>query len=349
MLYRPAFGGAVGTIFERFFITNIVRVMSILHRLASLRLTAVLMVMFCAGILIAYFGNLPFSPVISACLGILAMNLMAMIATNPRFRQQRPLFVFHLALLAIILLVALGRMIYLKGEAELVEGLEFDGQLVSMEAGPWHPWRLDQTKFINHGFSVAYAPGLKRLETRNKVSWIDVSGDRREAEIGDDKPLILEGYRFYTTWNKGFSLLFEWIPDGGEAGVGSVNLPSYPANSLKQAQQWSLPGLKEPLWSMLQFDGDLIPPDQEGYFRLPNDYRVVVRYGDQRWELVPGESQAIALPGGTLRYLELRSWMGYMLTWDATIPWLLAASTVAVLALAWHFWAQFSRRPWNQD
>lgn len=323
--------------------------MSFVNSMASLRLTAALMVMFCTGILVAYLGSFRFAPVIAASFGALAINLLAMIVTNPRFRQQRPLFIFHLALLVIILLVALGRMIYLKGEAELVEGLEFDGQLVTMDAGPWHPWRLDRAKFINHGFSIAYAPGLRRLETRNKVSWVNADGQNREGVIGDDKPLILEGYRFYTTWNKGFSLLFEWVPAGGEAGVGSVNLPSYPANKLKQAQQWALPGLKEPLWSMLQFEGELIPADQEGHFRLPDDYRVVVRYGDQRWELVPGQNQVIALPGGTLRYLELRSWMGYMLTWDATIPWLLAASTVAVLALAWHFWAQFSRKPWNQD
>lgn len=323
--------------------------MSIIHRVASLRLTAALMVMFCTGVLVAYLGGFRFAPVIAVSFCALALNLLAMIVSNPRFRQQRPLFVFHVALFVIMLLIAFGRMIYLKGEAELVEGLEFDGQLVSVDAGPWHPWRLERAKFTNHGFSVAYAPGLRRLETRNKVSWVDAEGQNRDAVIGDDKPLVLEGYRFYTTWNKGFSLLFEWIPAGGEAGIGSVNLPSYPANALKQAQQWELPGLKEPLWSMLQFEGELIPADQEGHFRLPNDYRVVVRYGDQRWELVPGENQVIALPGGALRYLELRSWMGYMLTWDATIPWLLAASTLAVLALAWHFWAQFSRRPWDQD
>jgi cytochrome c biogenesis protein len=323
--------------------------MDTLRRVASLRLTAVLMAVFGLGILVAYSGGFSFAPIIAACLGALALNLLAMILTNPRFRQQRPLFIFHLALLAIILLVALGRMVFLNGQAELVEGLEFDGQLVSVDAGGWHPWHLDRVTFINHGFSVAYAPGLKRLQTHNKVSWTDAEGKAQESVIGDDKPLVLDGYRFYTTWNKGFSLLFEWVPAGGEAVMGSVNLPSFPANALKQAQQWSLPGLKEPLWSMLQFEGELIPADQEGHFRLPEDYRVVVRNGEQRWELVPGANQVITLPGGTLRYVELRSWMGYMVTWDATIPWLLAAAVVAVLALSWHFWQRFVGRPWNPD
>jgi cytochrome c biogenesis protein len=165
--------------------------------------------------------------------------------------------------------------------------------------------------------------------------------------IGDDTPLVLHGYRFYTTSNKGFSLVFGWEPTGGEPLLGSVNLPSYPVNALSQAQEWHLPGLQGSVWVMLQFEGDLIPTDEEGQFRLPDDYRVVVRYGDQRWEMAPGGRDAVDLPGGRLRYLEMRSWMGYLVTADATIPWLLAVSTLAVLALGWHFWRQFAARPWN--
>jgi cytochrome c biogenesis protein len=202
---------------------------------------------------------------------------------------------------------------------------------------------------VNHGFTVSYAPGLKRLETRNRVTWLDDKGGEQSAVIGDDTPLVLNGYRFYTTWNKGFALLFEWQPSVGEPTLGAVHLPSYPINSLKQAQQWQLPGVREPVWAMLQFEGDLIPNDRDGHFRLPDDYQVVVRQGEQRWVLTPGQDQVIDLPGGQLRYHELRTWMGYMVTWDATIPWLLVASTLAVLALGWHFWQQFSRRPWNPD
>lgn len=321
--------------------------MAVLHRLASLRLTAGLLAVFGLGVLVAHLGGLRFAPIIAACLGALALNLLAMILTNQRFRRQWPLFIFHLALLALILLVALGRMIYLKGQAEVLEGEAFDGRLVSLDAGPWHPWGLDRVSFVNHGFSIAYAPGLKRQETRNKVSWVDGAGRQAEAIIGDDKPLVLDGYNFYTSWNKGFSLLFEWQASGQAPQLGSVNLPGYPGNALKQAQEWSLPGLPEPIWAMLQFEGELIPVDREGHFRLPDDYRVVVRYLAQRWELVPGQDNVIDLPGGRLRYAGLRAWMGYHVTWDATIPWLLLVSTIAVLSLGWHFWRQFSRQPWN--
>jgi cytochrome c biogenesis protein len=201
--------------------------------------------------------------------------------------------------------------------------------------------------FVNHGFRIAYAPGLMRQETRNRVSWINARGVEEEAVIGDDKPLVLDGYRFYTTWNKGFALVFEWLPRNGSPALGSVNLPGYPANALKQAQEWHLPGVPGAIWTALQFEGDLIPPDRDAEFRLPDDYRVVVRYGDRRWELAPGDDAPIDLPGGQLRYVGLRTWMGYLVTWDATIPWLLAASALAVLALGWHFWSRFSRQPWN--
>lgn len=318
-----------------------------LARLASLRLTLALLGVLGAAILAAYFGGLRYSPAIAAGLSALAVNLLANLVVTPRLRQQGPLLLFHLALLAIILLVALGRMVYLRGQVEVLDGEEFAGQLLRHDAGPWHPWRLDEVRFVNHGFRIAYAPGLLRQQTRNRVSWLNARGQEESAEIGDDTPLVLSGYRFYTTWNKGFALVFAWQPRRGPPVLGSVNLPGYPANALKQAQEWRLPGVPEPVWAMLQFEGELIPEDRDGEFRLPDDYRVVVRYGDRRWDLVPGEDTAIDLPGGQLRFVELRTWMGYLVTWDATIPWLLLAATVAVLALGWHFWREFSRRPWN--
>lgn len=323
--------------------------MHFLLRLASLRLTLVLFVVLGLGVLLAHLFELGFALIVATCLALLAINLLATVMTNRRFRQQGPLLLFHLALLAIILLIALGRLLYLNGQAEVLEGEAFDGHLVSADAGVLHPWGLDRIAFVNHGFRVSYAPGLLRQETRNKVSWTDEQGIAHEAVIGDDKPLILHGYRFYTTWNKGFSLVFEWQPTAGEPLLGAVNLPGYPGNALKQAQQWQLPGLPEPVWAMLQFDGDLIPADRDGEFRLPDDYRVVVRYGDQRWELQPGRDTVIDLPGGRLRYDGLRTWMGYLVTWDGTIPWLLGACAVAVLALGWHFGRQFARQPWNPD
>lgn len=319
-----------------------------LVRLASLKLTLAVFILLGASLLLAYFSAVRTSPWLVFSLALLAVNLLAAIATNRHFRRQLPLLVFHLALLAIVLLVAVGRLTYLRGKAEVVEGEEFEGRLTEADAGPWHPWGLEAARFTNLGFRIIYAPGLYRLGTENRVGWIDEQGQHHETVIGDHRPLVRNHYRFYANWNKGFALIFGWEPRKGAPVAGSVNLPGYPSNALKQAQQWQLPGEKEPIWAMLQFDGDLIPSETGGEFRLPPDYRVVVRQGGRRWELDPHlGASSIELPGGRLRYLGLRTWMGYEVAWDRTMPWLLAASVIAVLALGWHFWRKFAARPWD--
>lgn len=320
-----------------------------LSRLGSLRLTIPIFFLLGIGVLFAYFSEVRTSPWLVFSLALLAVNLLAAVATNPHFRRQAPLMIFHLALLAIVVLVAVGRLTYLKGRVEVLEGEEFEGQLIEADAGPWHPFSgLQDARFVNLGFRIAYAPGGFRLGTENRVGWVDEAGRRQEMVIGDHTPLVRNHYRFYANWNKGFALMFAWEPKAGEPVVGNVNLPGYPANALKQAREFPLPGLAEPIWTALQFDGDLIPTETGGEFRLPEQYKVVVRHGQQRWELDPGRgATAVNLPGGRLHFMGLRTWMGYDVAWDRTIPWLLAVSVVATLALGWHFWRKFAARPWD--
>jgi cytochrome c biogenesis protein len=71
---------------------------------------------------------------------------------------------------------------------------------------------------------------------------------------------------------------------------------------------------------------------------------ILVRVDGAEAEMQPGES--VRLAGGTLRYVGLRTWMGYRVTYDQTSTWLLAAALVAVAALLWHYVAKFRRRPW---
>lgn len=328
--------------------------MRLLGWLGSLRLTLVAFVFLGAGILIAYMNETHTSPWLVSALVLLAVNLLSAILTRPYFRQQKPLLVFHLALLALILLIALGRLTYLNGQAEVVEGTEFSGDVLVTGEGAWHRRAFEKLRFINHGFSIAYGEGLYRLQTRNRVSWSDAAGKPQEAVIGDHVPMILDGYRFYTTSNKGFALIFDWQRPGLPTIRGSINLPSYPANSLSQAQQWVLPGMSEPVWVMLQLDEELIKEDQPGEFRLPVTYRVIVRHLDRRYELpdfsrpdVSPRLRSVEFPEGRLVYVGIRSWMGYKVTYDPTLHWLLAVAVLAVLALGWHFWRKFTATPWN--
>lgn len=313
--------------------------------LASLRLTLGLLVVLGAAILLAYQSEEWRSWPLALPLFALSANLLAAVATNNAFRRQLPLLVFHLALVALLLLVAAGRLTYLKGTLELARGATFDGRLTTTDAGPFHAGDLTSVRFSNQGFSIDYAPGLLRGETRNTVAWVGEDGQPRRAVIGDQEALKLKGYRFYTSFNKGFAPVFLWLPNEGERRLGAVHLPAYPLHELTQAQAWTPPGSRSPVWIMLQFDEKLLDPDGPAAFRLPEKYSVVVRAGEQRVELSPGEF--VDLPDGRLKLDGLTTWMGYNVFYDWTLPWLAAASVAAVLSLGWHFWRKFAAKPWD--
>jgi len=318
----------------------------ILQFLASLKFTLVILVALGAGVVLAYTSRAPAVWALVGPLAALAVNLAAAVWTNSVFRRQTPLLIFHLALIAIVLLVALGRLTYLKGQLELAEGEVFDGQLTQEESGLWHPRHLDALRFSNEGFTVEYAKGVRRGATRNRVAWTDAAGRMQREVIGDQDALILAGYRFYTSFNKGFAPAFVWRPDAGAPMLGTVHLPAYPLHQYKQALEWTPPGSKTSLWVMLQFDEVILDPAQPSEFRLPAQHQVVVRAGERRQELKPGE--AMRLADGVLVYDGLRSWMGYTVFYDFTLPWLLAAGVLAVVSLGMHFWKKFSARPWDE-
>ncbi len=314
--------------------------------LASLKFTLVIIIALALGVVAAYTSTVQAVWGLVGPLLAFALNLTAAVVTNPIFRRQTFLLIFHLALIAIVLLLAIGRLTYLKGQLELSEGEVFDGQLSQEEKGPLHPLHLDALHFSNEGFTISYNKGIRRGDTRNRVAWTGADGQVRHEIIGDQNPLILAGYRFYTSFNKGFAPAFIWQPSaGGPPMLGTVHLPAYPLHEYKQATEWVPPQSKTPLWIMLQFDEVILDPEKPSEFHLPTQYQVVVRSGDERHELKPGDS--LKLPDGVLEFDGLRSWMGYTVFYDRTLPWLLASGLLAVASLALHFWKKFSSRPWN--
>lgn len=315
-------------------------------RLASLKLTLVLIVAFGAGIVLSYTGRLDGTWALAVPLAMFAVNLMAAVVTRPAFRQQRALLMFHWGLIAIVLLLAIGRLTYLRGTVEIADGAEFNGELTSFDAGPWHRSKLGLVHFGNDGFRIAYAAGVVRDTTRNAVHYVDGDGEEQHADIGDQTPLVLQGYRFYTSPNKGFAPTFLWYPaTGGAPQLGAVHLPSYPIHEYRQARDWQLPGTAIKVWTMLQFEEVILDPARASEFRLPNNHKIIMRIGEQRRELRPGDT--IELPEGRLTYDGLRTWMGYKVFYDWTIYWLLAACALSVGALGWHFWRKFTARPWD--
>ena len=173
--------------------------------------------------------------------------------------------------------------------------------------------------------------------TRARLSWRDAVGDEQQALIGDNRPLVMAGYRIGTSSNKGFAPTFTWIPQQGEPRTGAVHLPSYPANEYNQASTWRLPGVPHELWVQLAIADDFLSPDEAFQFHTPNtgEHSLILRIDEQRYELKPGDS--VELEGGRLIYTTLGSWMGFSVFSDWTLPWLLAACFLAVMCLGVYF------------
>lgn len=279
-----------------------------------------------------------------ATLAVLSLNLLAAIAVNRAFRAQLPLLIFHLALLALVILVLASRLTYLQGVTEVASGTAFTG-LTSRQAGPFHSGAIDKVDFTSLGFTITYLPGLKRDKTLNRAQVRTEGGLTRAVEFGDQEPLVVNGYRFYTSGNKGFSAILRWVPEQGDEQVGTVNFPGYPLYAAKQTSVWRI-GPQE-IQLTLNLQELLIDTARKDEFRMPKRHSITADLGWRAVTLEPGQS--FRLPAGELSYLGLTTWMGYSVFYDWTMPWLLAACTLAVLALGWHFWSKFSVRPWQAE
>ena len=317
---------------------------STLNALGSLMLTLPAMGVLVLAVLVSY--NEPDAHIawLVVPLTLLAFNLLAAILANPRFRRQGGLLVFHLGLLLVIVLVALGRLTFLEGRFEIAEDQSFDPDLVEVERrGPWHPWTLDEISFVQAEIEVDYAPGLRRGHTRSTVRVATVTGMPELVTLGDDTPLIAGSYRFYTTSNKGFAVVLTWLGGDGTSRTGAIHLPSYPLLDWKQVNTWISPEGQE-------IEVDMILPDarpEHSTWTLNSaeieNVALAVRFDNQSTVLSTGER--VSVSGGRLRFDDVRMWMGYRITYDPTLPWLFAAALVAVLGLGWHFWGNLWSRP----
>lgn len=318
--------------------------MRVLRRLASTRLTLLGMVWLAVGAGLSYDNPATTSVwVLTAPLLFLALNLLAAIFTQPGINRRPGLLVFHIGLFGICVLAAVGRLTFFEARFELGQGMPFSAEMLTdVRQGPWHRGDLDRVQFAQGFYTVDYAPGLTRGSTRSQVLLPQANGRWREQMVGDDTPLLLEGYRFYTSFNKGFAPVLTWLPETGEPVTGTLNMPSYPLFEYKQDNEWTPPG-GNPIKFWLRLD--------TGYSKEQSwvlDGRkakgvLVVNDGERRVELAPGES--VALPGGKLRYEQLSTWMGYKIFYDPTLYGLFVCAIAAVLGLAHHYWRKFASQP----
>lgn len=279
-----------------------------------------------------------------APLAMFAVSLLAAVATNARFRRDPALLGLHLGLLVFVVLVALSRLTYFDGAVTLTQGTAFEGQLSLDRRGPLHPGAIERLRFANEGFTENFNPRARWLTTYNRVRWWDSAGTSHVAEIGDDYPLVLDGYRIYTTRNRGYSPVFRWLPKEGEEETGTVQLR---AGELDMANNWRLPGGPE-IWAMLNLaePAELQRGEQRanlGANRL--EHRLVIRTGERRVFLQPGE--AIDFPQGRLTYVSLDTWMGYRMVYDFAMYWMIAATALVVGCMI-AFYARLLKPGWTE-
>lgn len=312
----------------------------VLRKLASTRLTVFGMILLGVGAALNY-DNPVETPVwvLVVPLLLLALNLCAAIVSNPNINRRGGLLVFHIGLLLIVILAAIGRLTMLEAKIELVEGQGFEPEdMIEVRAGIWHRSDFDGIGFVQGPYTVDYTTGMTRGPTRSHIAVPDGRGSWNERVIGDHTPLIIDGYRFYTTFNKGFAAVLTWMPDDGAPVTGAVHMPSYPLFEHRQANRWA-PEEGEEIRFWLQLETGM---DPEADWRLEparTHSRLVVRAGEDRIELAPGETAQ--LEHGVLRYERLAGWMGYKVYYDPTLRWLFIVAFLTVFGLAAHFWRKF--------
>ena len=317
--------------------------MKMFHTLSSLRLTLAGMLMLAAGVLVCYFDPAASLAWMILPLLLLASNLVAAVRVNPVIRRQPALLLFHVCLLAVVLLAAASQLGSLQGRVELTEGQAFSADAVNVvRQGLWHPGeRLERVAFTQGPLRVFYNPGLNRSGTESRLLLDGQARGDAEQMIGDNTPLVVDGYRFYTTPNKGYSVLLVWHDTSGNAVTGAVNFPSYPRNDWQQLNNWVSPngqplGLELVLGNPPGFSQQwtLESVDVDAALHLTSDSRTQI--------LKPGEHVRFA--DGSLQFVSVRMWMGYEIRYEPLMPWLFGVAVIGVLALAWHFRTRLNGR-----
>jgi len=277
----------------------------------------------------------------------LCVNLLAAVVTRSKIRNQGGLLVFHLALAAIALMAAGGRFFALNGHVEMTQGTAFDPTAVKAKVGFLHPWSLEEVQFIQGPFQINYEMGMNRRDTLSTVFLRENNGQWRPHAVGDDIPLVLNGYRFYTTFNKGFAPILTYRGRDGQDRTGSIHLPSYPLHDYNQGNEWSPPDGSPAVQLWLRIAEPVYFESGAWKFDLPKNPILVIETEETRTELKPGQS--IALSEGTLSFDEVRTWMGYKVFYDPIMAWMLAASILAACGLAWHVIRKLRMEPWDRS
>ncbi len=320
--------------------------MRMLAKMGSLKITAALLLPLIATVFLINRLESMNTAWVAVPLSLLSVNLLAAIATNAAFRRQPPLLVFHIFLLATIIFAGFGTLTEFDGHVELVEGESFDSSQIELtKFGRLRQHGPDNVRFTQGKIAVDYAPNLIRQSTTSDVV---LGGDDEATEvrrIGDRISTTIDGYRFATSFNKGFAVLIHWDGDDSRDVLGAINMPAYPEFAWKQVNNWTTPGGEDMQFELLLHKR----PDRTGSWRLQSNgvnFSLKITGANGETALL-GAGDRLALADGAITVAGLRMWMGYRVDSNAYLLWTLLAAFASVAALGWHFANKYFSVPSN--
>jgi cytochrome c biogenesis protein len=311
--------------------------MSLLRKIASLRLTLVGMALLAVLAVVASRNAHIDAGITAAPLLMLVINLLAALVTNRSFRAQTGLLVFHIGLLLVFACIGLTVLLRFDGHVEVLQGTALNAsQVTTVEQGWWHENRLDEIELYQGDIRINYLPGLNRQDTHSMIEYRAAGGEMHRITIGDTRTARVDGYRVAATFNKGYALLLQWIGEDGNEMLGAVHMPSFPEFDWKQVTTWTTPAGQE-LELELDFDAPVSSDTKAWTFgatSMPYTVRVTTA-GEAPRAL--REGGLTRLKGGFVRAVDLRTWMAYQIEYLPFLPWMFVAAMLSIIGLAMHF------------
>lgn len=286
---------------------------------------------------------------------------------------------FHLSFYVLLIAIILGQLLTFEGQRGVVEGEPgFTDAPISYwtyRPGQWFGeddhagWRLAVDEFHIDWVRDPNAPGAGQPTLfRSEVTVTPADGEPYQATVEGNQPLVIDGMKVHQLdWGYALRVVVEVdgevVHDGfvhaqtreGDGGVyrTAVKAPSAdpdvgldlfllpyapegPDGPIPTGAPWD----EAPILALDQYRGDLqLGATQQTVNRLDTSELQMV--GQTALRL----GQEVELEGVTIRFPELRRWVGFQVSTRPQIPWLLAGSALLVGGLLAALYA-YRRRLW---
>ncbi|MEX2563263.1 MAG: cytochrome c biogenesis protein ResB [Nitriliruptoraceae bacterium] len=303
---------------------------------------------------------------------------MQVAAEKGHWSREGGSLVFHVSFYVLLAAIVFGQLLTFEGQRGVIEGApgfaDTEVSYWTYRPGRWFGpedhagWRLDLEQFHVDWIRDPHAPGAGQPTTfRSDVLITPVDGEPFLADVAGNRPLVIDGVKIhqldwgYAPWieievdgdvvHAGF--LTTVVDDEGvftgavkapaadpDVGLEIEIFPYAPDGDDGLPRLTGAPWDEAPLLIFHQWRGDLqLGATQQLITELDTERMDLVGWGFMR----PG--QDVELENVTVRFVELRRWVGFQVSYRPQIPWLLLASALLVGGLVPALYA-YRRRLW---